>query len=116
VNAGESVLFEIAAHYTLLSINPPSEPLSTFIPKYQFYGMYNPLKNPNNKYGFLDICNYEQLLSIGIHIDQLPQLADLVQPIHLQLLATDFPSTNIILKIIPDSQRGFKIEMVVESS
>ena len=109
LNPGVSVLFEIAYQFSLTSTRPPTEQLPVELPPDVFYGIYNPLRDPKNKLGFLNFGRGD-VWGCGTHIDELPQLSTIIQPARLQLSATDIPSQEIGLKISPDKERGFKLE------
>jgi hypothetical protein len=120
LNPGISVSFEIAYQYALESERPPTESIPVFIPIAEFYGIYNPLHDPTNRHGFLDICQVDrQKFSASIMINQLPALSQILSkillPKKLQLTAIDIPSQSIVLRVYPDSQRGFTIEVSEEA-
>lgn len=120
LDPGISVSFEIAYQYTLESERPPTEPIPVSIPVAIFNGIYNPLHDPKNKHGFLDICQVDRgKFLLGININQLPalpqKLVQIVLPKKLQLTAIDTPSQSIVLRVYPDSQRGFTIKISEEA-
>jgi hypothetical protein len=110
LDPGASAFFEIAYHYTLTSERPPSEQLPISLPNTEFYGIYNFLRGSINKDEMFDIC-YGRIV---MHQNQLSDLSRLT-PAKILLSATDMTPQNIALRVLPDSHRGFKLEIDIES-